>query len=115
MRSSEAPHPVRAESQQACDARIYPLADSLLTAAKRILEMIPAGASLTDILTNLCTAIDDHNYDMMSFVMLIEADGQLLWPAAATRMPSDIVYMLCPLLHVVLLSSCVSSDVQYDM
>src|SRR5260370_14603975 len=95
-----------AESQQACDARIYPLADSLLTAAKRILEMIPAGASLTDILTNLCTAIDDHNSDMMSIVMLMDADGQRLWPAAAPRMPSDFVKAISPLMVGQNMASC---------
>jgi PAS domain S-box-containing protein len=106
VRPSEAPHPVQAESQQACDARIYPLADSLLTAAKRILEMIPAGASLTDILTNLCTAIDDHNPDMMSIVMLMDADGQRLWPAAAPRMPSDFVKAISPLMIGENMASC---------
>ncbi len=106
VRPSEAPHPVRAESQQACDARIYPLADSLLTAARRILEMIPAGASLTDILTNLCTAIDDHNSDMMSIVMLMDADGQRLWPAAAPRMPSDFVKAISPLMIGENMASC---------
>ena len=45
-------------------------ASSLLTATKQILEMIAAGASLTDILTTLCDAIDRQNPDMMSMVSL---------------------------------------------
>src|SRR5260370_15416747 len=106
MRSSGSPHPARTESQQERDAPIVPCADSLLTAARRILEMIAAGASLTDILTNLCTAIDDHNSDMMSIVMVMDADGQRLWPAAAPRMPSDFVKAISPLMIGENMASC---------
>jgi hypothetical protein len=45
--------------------------------------MIAAGASLTDILTSLCAAIEDQNPDMMSIVMLMDPDGQRMCPAAA--------------------------------
>src|SRR5258708_17427508 len=72
MRSSGSPHPVQTESQQERDAPIDPCAASLLTAAKRILEMIAAGASLTDILTNLCTAINPTNPELVSIVMVMD-------------------------------------------
>ncbi len=94
------------ESQQERDAPIDPCAASLLTAAKRILEMIAAGASLTDILTNLCTAIDDQNPDMMSIVMVMDPDGQRMWPVAAPRMPGDFVKAISPLMIGENMASC---------
>ena len=106
MRSSGSPHAVQTESQQERDAPIDPCAESLLTAAKRILEMIAAGASLTDILTNLCTAIDDQSPDMMSIVMLMDPDGQRMWPVAAPRMPGDFVKAISPLMIGENMASC---------
>src|SRR6185436_10927579 len=51
---------------------------SLLTAAKRTLEMIAHGASLPDILTHLCGAIDAQDPDIISSVMLLDPDGRRL-------------------------------------
>ena len=98
--------PVRTESQQAPDGALQAGAVSLLPATKRILEMIAAGASLTDILTDLCTAIDDQNPDMMSIVMLMDPDGQRMWPAAAPRMPGDFVQAISPLMIGENMASC---------
>ncbi len=106
MRSSGSPHPVQTESQHEPDAPIDPCAESLLTAAKRILEMVAAGASLTDILTNLCTAIDDQSPDMMSIVMLMDPDGQRMWPVAAPRMPGAFVKAISPLMIGEDMASC---------
>jgi len=68
--------------------------------------MIAAGASLTDILTNLCTAIDEQNPDMMSMVMRMDPDGQRLWPAAAPRVPGGFVNAISPLMIGENTSSC---------
>src|SRR2546425_5361097 len=81
-------------------------AASLLAATKQILEMIAAGASLTDILTSLCNAIDQQNPDMMSMVSLMDPDGQRLWPAAAPRVPAEFVETISPLLIGENMSSC---------
>ena len=78
----------RPELHQDTEAEPQTGAVSLLAATRRILEMIAAGASLTDILTSLCTAIDEQNPDMMSMVMLMDPDGQRMWPAAAPRVPA---------------------------
>ncbi len=56
----------RPELQQDTEADSQTGAVSLLAATSRILERIVAGASLTDILTNLCAAIDDLNPDVAS-------------------------------------------------
>ena len=101
-----AAHPVETESQQESEAASQTGAVSLLAATKRILEMIAAGASLTDILTNLCTAIDDQNPDMMSIVMVMDPDGQRMWPVAAPRMPGDFVKAISPLMIGENMASC---------
>ena len=77
----------RPELQQDTEAELQTGAASLLAPTKRILEMIAAGASLRNILTDLCAAIDDQNPDMMSMVMLMDPDGQRLWPVAAPDIP----------------------------
>jgi hypothetical protein len=69
--------------QQDTEAEPQTGAVSLLAATERILEMIAAGASLTDILGNLCAAIDAQSPDIMSTVLLMDPDGRQLWPAAA--------------------------------
>ena len=94
------------ESQQDPEAEPQAGAASLLAATKRLLEMIAAGASLTDILTNLCAAIDDQNPDMMSIVMLMDPDGQRLWPVAAPRVPADFVKAISPLMIGENMGSC---------
>jgi PAS domain S-box-containing protein len=57
-------------------------AESLLAAEKRTLEMIASGALLADILQNLCDTIDAQVPNLISTVMLMDSDGQRLWPAA---------------------------------
>jgi formate hydrogenlyase transcriptional activator len=96
----------RPDVQQDTEAEPQAGAVSLLAATKRILEMIAAGASLTDILTNLCVAVDEQNPDMMSMVMLMDPDGQRLWPAAAPRVPGDFVQAISPLMIGENMSSC---------
>src|SRR5262249_20387687 len=96
-RTNSSAHPLGAESHQDSDAASQTGAVSLLAATKRILEMIAAGASLTDVLTNLCAAIDAQSPDMMSMVMLMDPDGQRLWPVAAPRLPSDWTQAISPL------------------
>ena len=99
-------HPSHLDVQQDPEAEPRAGPASLLAATKSILEMIAAGASLTDILTRLCTAIDDQNPDMMSMVSLMDPDGQRLWPAAAPRVPAEFVEAISPLLIGENMSSC---------
>ena len=81
-------------------------ADSLVAATRRILEMIAAGASLTDILTNVCTAIDAQYPDMMSMVLLMDPDGRRMWVVAAPRVPADFVKAMSPVMLDPAASSC---------
>src|SRR6266403_3135230 len=57
-------------------------AESLLAAEKRTLEMIASGALLADILENLCDTIDAQVPDLISTLMMMDSDGQRLWPVA---------------------------------
>jgi formate hydrogenlyase transcriptional activator len=60
--------------------------------------MIAGGSSLADILTSLCETIDAQNPDMMSMVMLMDLDGQRMWPGAAPRVPGDFAQAFRPLM-----------------
>src|SRR5579863_7585014 len=65
--------------------------ESLLAAEKRTLEMIAAGDRLADILENLCDTIDAGASNVISTVMLMDADGVYLRPAAGRRIPKGWV------------------------
>jgi hypothetical protein len=56
------------------------LAESLLAAEKLTLEMLANGASLSEVLDDLCTAIDAHARPVNSMVCLL--DGEWLSPCA---------------------------------
>jgi PAS domain S-box-containing protein len=63
-------------------------AESLLAAEKRSLEMIATGANLTEILEDLCNAIDSQSPRVISSVLLMDPDGKRLWPGAGPKVPS---------------------------
>src|SRR5262245_60735051 len=70
---------------------------SLLLAERRALEMIAEGASLTDVLKGLCAAIDAQSPEIMSTIMLTDADGKRLWPIAGPRVPKAWLQAVAPL------------------
>jgi len=72
-------------------------AEALLAAEKRTLEMIANGARLADILENLCNTINTQAPNVISAVMLMDADGSRLWPAAAPRLPKSWIEAITPL------------------
>jgi len=69
---------------------------SLVAATRRVLEMIAARASLRDILTTLCTALDEQYPDMMAMAMRVDPDGRRLWPVAAPRVPAAWIQAISP-------------------
>jgi formate hydrogenlyase transcriptional activator len=71
---------------------------SLRAAEKRTLEMIADGASLKDILNNLCSFIDVEASPVISTVLLMDADGERLWHTAGTLVPRDWLPVISPLL-----------------
>src|SRR5229473_6177333 len=52
--------PAESESKQGPNTTTPSQAESLLAAEKRTLEMMANGASLSDVLNDLCAAIDAH-------------------------------------------------------
>src|ERR1700719_1720235 len=72
-------------------------AEALLAAEKRTLEMIASGACLADILERLCEAVDAQARNIKSAVMLMDADGMHLRPAAGPRLPKGWVEAITPL------------------
>jgi len=72
-------------------------AESLLNAERRTLEMIAGGASLTEVLENLCKEIDAQSPGLMSSVMLMDLDRKRLWPTAGQRVSKDWTSAITPL------------------
>src|SRR5580692_2186489 len=72
-------------------------AEALLAAEKRTLEMIANGACLADILEGLCDTIDAQADNTISAVMLMDADGMHLRPAAGPRLPKGWIEAITPL------------------
>jgi formate hydrogenlyase transcriptional activator len=70
--------------------------ESLRTAEKRTLEMIADGASLKDVLTQLCDSIDVQVSPSVTSVLLMERDGKHLIPTAGPRVPPEWVCALGP-------------------
>jgi PAS domain S-box-containing protein len=71
-------------------------AESLLAAEKRSLEMISGGASLDDILNDLCNSIDVQASEGYSTILLMEPEGQRLWHAAGPRVPRSWLPAITP-------------------
>jgi formate hydrogenlyase transcriptional activator len=72
-------------------------AGALLTAERRTLEMIADGASLIDILEELCRTIDAQQPDLITTVLLMDPDGNRLWPAAGPHVPAGWAKVITPL------------------
>src|SRR5713226_3973018 len=81
-------------------------AGSLLLAERRTLEMIAEGAGLTDVLEDLCTAIDAQSPEIMSTIMLMDPDGKHLWPTAGPRVPKAWLRDITPLTIGPSIGSC---------
>src|ERR1700734_3709481 len=65
-----------------------------LIAHQRALEMVADGESLTAILEELCDTIDAQSSGIISFVMLVDPDGNCLQLAAGRRIPSGFARTL---------------------
>jgi formate hydrogenlyase transcriptional activator len=85
------------ESKEGRNARTASRAESLLAAEKRTLEMIADGASLKDILNDLCRSIDVEASPLISTVLLMDPDGERLWHTAGTLVPRDWLPVVSPL------------------
>ncbi len=69
-------------------------AESLLAAEKRTLEMMANGASLSEVLNDLCASIDAHAPPVTSMVCLM--DGEWLSPCAGPHVPARFKAAITP-------------------
>jgi len=90
-------HPASAESKEGPCTRTKSQAESLLAAEKRTLEMIADGASLKEILDDLCHSIDVVASPVISTVLLVDADGERLWHTAGSLVPREWLPVVSPL------------------
>src|SRR6266853_800854 len=67
----------------------------LRVAEKRALEMIADGASLSEVLKQLCAAIDEHAL-AISLVMLMDRGGDQLLPFPGPHLPPEVTAAFTP-------------------
>ena len=72
-------------------------AEALLSAEKRMLEKIAAGAELKEVLGSLCDAVEEQAHNLIAMLMLVDADGKRLRPVAARCAPKEWVEAVNPL------------------
>jgi PAS domain S-box-containing protein len=88
--------PFGSESKHGGNTTTPTQAESLLAAEKRILEMMANGASLSEVLNDLCTAIDAHAPPTISMVCLMDPDGKQLLPGAGPHLPPAFTAAITP-------------------
>jgi PAS domain S-box-containing protein len=73
------------------------LSEALLSSEKRLLEMIAGGVPLPAVLNELCSTIDEQSPGLRSAVLVLDADGQRLWPVAGPGIPEEWIRTVSPL------------------
>jgi PAS domain S-box-containing protein len=68
----------------------------LRQAEKRTLEMIADGASLSDVLDQLCSSIDVQVSPSITTVLLMDADRKRLWQGGGARVPREWISTITP-------------------
>jgi formate hydrogenlyase transcriptional activator len=70
---------------------------ALLSAQRRSLQLIAGGARLAEVIQDLCDTIDAQSPEIISTILLIDPDGERLWPAAGRRVPEGWTQTITPL------------------
>jgi len=65
-------------------------------AEKRVLEMIGEGASLREVLDQLCSAIDVYVSPSVTTVLLTDATGKQLWQGGGSRVSREWISAIVP-------------------
>src|SRR6266705_4115783 len=81
-------------TKQAPNLATPTLAEPLLAAEKQTLEKMANGASLSEVLNDLCASIDAHGPPVTSMVCLM--DGQWLSPCAGPHVPATFKAAITP-------------------
>src|SRR5216684_1458087 len=88
--------PAGPESKQAVNVKTPSQAESLLAAEKRTLEMMANGASLSEVLNDLCASIDAQAPPVASMVCLMDPNGKELFPGAGPHIPAALTAAITP-------------------
>jgi PAS domain S-box-containing protein len=88
--------PAGSEFKQGPSTRTASQAECLLAAEKRTLEMMANGASLSEVLSDLCASIDAHASPVTSMVCLMDPDRKQLMPRAGPRVPAAFKAAITP-------------------
>src|SRR4029077_11939829 len=70
----------------------------LYAAELETLRMITEGVNLPNILTHVCASIDRYISPSITTILLMDPDGQRLWPAAGPKVAQEWTRALSPLL-----------------
>ncbi len=70
--------------------------ETLRAAEKHTLEMIADGASLRDVLDQLCSSIDVQVAPSVTTVLLVDGDGKQLWQGGGLRVPPEWISAIIP-------------------
>jgi PAS domain S-box-containing protein len=70
--------------------------ETLHAAEKRTLEMIADGASLKEVLDQLCSSIDAQVAPSVTTVLLVDADGKYLFQGGGPRVPREWISAIIP-------------------
>lgn len=97
---------------------------ALLSAQRRSLQLIAGGARLAEVVQDLCDTIDAQSPEIISTILLMDPDGEKLWPAAGRRVPEGWTQTITPLPIGPQMGSCgtaaflkkpvISSDIASD-
>jgi PAS domain S-box-containing protein len=78
------------EDRKRAEAALH-WSEALLAGEKRVLEMIANGEALPHILDALCLLVEEQSSDMLSSVLLLDANGTHLRHGAAPRLPKSYI------------------------
>lgn len=92
--AASAAQPSESESKPTPNIAAPSQAESLLSAEKQTLEKMANGASLTEVLNDLCASIDAHGAPVTSMVCLV--DGEWLSPCAGPHIPATFKAAITP-------------------
>ena len=59
--------------------------------------MIADGSTLENVLDHLCRSIDEQIAPFITTILLMDPDGEKLWPAAGPRVPAEWIRAITPL------------------
>jgi formate hydrogenlyase transcriptional activator len=70
--------------------------ETLHAAEKRTLEMVADGASLRDVLDQLCSSIEVQVAPSVTTVLVMDSDGKRLWQGGGQRVPQEWISTIAP-------------------